>query len=804
MMKKITFLFFLIISQQITIAQKIEKAFQLIEEKQFDDAIEIINKNLDKEKNIIEGKYALALIYSNSDYSKFNSSRAYSNIKYVNKKFDKLVQDTKQQLNDDFNINQKTIDELINKTSKFDFELVKNENDIETYNSFIDIYSETDFAKEAIVLRDELAFSEAENINTLQSFRTFCYQYPDSHLYEEAKLNYENIWKQICYNYYHEGEISSIAKFEELYPDYPFYNDSLENIKKNAITASKLTLYFGYIEANHSYYEQFIEDAAPIELAFVCVQRLLNPLLKEQKYEDAKNLLKKYQSYFPEDERFDEIITILESTNLTINSQSISSLVNSDALEYAPVITADENYLYFCGRERMDNLGFEDIFISHKIENEWISPKLVDNLNSKYGNEAPLSISADGNTLLLYSDGDIYFSEKTMNGWSKIEEFPVVNSASDWEADAMITADGKAMIFISDRSGGVGQYHAHGEIFHGSLSGNSDIYISEKTETGWNLPINIGKTINTPYAERSPFLHPDMKTLYFSSEGHAGLGKLDVYKSTRLYDTSWLYWSEPINLGKEINSGDDEYGYKITTDGKIAYFSYFNSSQSDIYYFELPKSLRPEEVATIHGTITDNKENVLEAEIIWENLTTAENIGNLKSNPEDGKYFVTFSLGKNYGYYVKKEGFYPLSGNINLINQKESIDLEKNFQLISIEELVNEEIAIPLTNLFFDTDKYDLKQESFPELNRLADFLKSNNSLKIEISGHTDNVGKSEYNKELSEKRAEAVRNYLIKVGCNDENLNAVGFGDTKPIDTNVTESGRANNRRVEFKVINH
>jgi len=799
---KIKFLILFLTISNALIGQNINKAFSYIEEKQYNEALEILNKCIEKDKNTLEAKYGLALIYSNSDYSKFNCTKAYSNAKIVKKKFEKLDKQTKSELETNFGITLENINSIIEKSAKYDLEITIKSNDLETYETFINIYSETEFSNQAEKLRDELVYANAKKINTLEAYKSFCTKYPKSYLYEQAKSKYETIWKQICYNYYSEGEISQIEKFQKVYPDYPFYNDTLSAIKTNAEIAKKLTLYFGYLEANKSYYEKFIVSAAPSELAFVSVQRLISPFLDDKNWSEAKNVINKYKIYFPEDERFDEIIKILDSKDTKITSQSISNLINSDAMEYAPVISADDNSLYFCGRERIDNIGFEDIFLSTKENETWTSPTLVENLSSKFGNEAPLSISADGNTMLLYSDGDIYYSEKTVSGWSKTKEFPVINSASDWEADAMITADGNAMIFISDRSGGIGMYHEHGEEFHGSLSGNSDIYISIKNEAGWGLPINIGTTINTPFAERSPFLHPDLKTLYFSSEGHAGLGKLDVYKTTRLYDTSWLYWSEPVNLGKEINTGEDEYGYKITTNGEVAYFSFFTASQSDIYYFELPKELRPEQVATIKGIVTDDKTYPLDAEIVWEDLTSGQIIGHSKSNPADGKYFITLTLGRKYGYYVKKDGYYPQSGNIDLSNEKKSVEVEKNFVLISIDELINNEVAIPLTNLFFDTDKFVIKPESYPELNRLAEFLNQYPDLKVEISGHTDNTGGIAYNKDLSEKRALAVKTYLTSVGCNTQMLNAIGYGDTKPVDVNTTDSGKSNNRRVEFKVI--
>ena len=427
----------------------------------------------------------------------------------------------------------------------------------------------------------------------------------------------------------------------------------------------------------------------------------------------------------------------------------------------------------------------------------------IRDLNTADGNEAALSISADGNMMLLFYNGDIYYSEKIIGGWSGKKIFPSINLEDDWEADASITADGNAVIFTSDRKGGIGLHHPFSTSYHGGYSGNTDIYISVKTETGWSKPFNIGTDINTPFAERTPFLHPDMKTLYFSSEGHNSIGKLDVYKSTRLNENSWTEWSEPVNLGKEINSPNKEWGYKISTDGKIAYYTNFHDGESDINFIELPKELQPEIVITISGTVTDkNTKKTLKANIIWEDLQTNKKVGQLQSDPNTGKYIITLPMGKNYGFYVEKNEYYPLSGNIDLTKKEQSENIVKHFQLITIESIINEQVAIPLKNVFFDYDKYSLKPESFPELNRFANFLKKNPNLKIEISGHTDDKGADDYNNNLSGNRAKSVKKYLVSQGCNENMLSAKGYGKFKPIADNSTEAGRAKNRRVEFKVL--
>jgi len=783
-----------------TFSQNIDKAFILKSKGENEKALEVFNKCIEKNKDILLAKYGIALIYSDKNFEKFNTVKAFYNLNAVNQKFTKIDAPTKIIYETKYNLSQNSINKLIEELAVYNLLNVKKTNKIEDYNNFLEVFGDSKIAEKALFSRDSIAYDEASKINTFNSFKTFYEKYPTSFFADSAKFIYEKFWQKMCYESFIECELANITNFIKKYPDYPFYNDSLKQIKEAAEYASKLTFQLGYIENNKTYYEEFIKKYAPLEPTFVALLTLINPLIASKNWNLAIETINNYKSYFKEDKRLEEIIKILNAKSLTINSKSIGNLVNSDAFEYAPVMSADGEFLYFCGQNRIDNLGEEDIFVSANKNGTWDSPTPLSSLNSKYSNEAPLSISADGTKLLLFADGDILYSEKTKDGWSKSKNFPSINSKTDWEADAMITSDGETVIFVSDRSNGIGYYHEQGEIFHGNMSGNTDIYIAKKTETGWSEPINLGEIINTPFCDRSPFLHPDMKTLYFSSEGHSGLGKLDVFKSTRLYDTSWIYWSEPENLGKEINTGDDEYGYRITTDGKIAYFSMFSGTQSDIYYFDLPKELRPEEVATIKGVISDVNSNVLEAEIVWENLSTNEKIGSSNTNPTNGKYFITFQLGKKYGYYVNKTGFYPLSGNIDLIKTKTSIDIEKNFQLISIDDIIKNDISIPLTNLFFDNDKYILKQESYPELQRLAEFLKSNN-IKIEISGHTDNVGKPDYNIELSQKRANAVKEYLIELGCNENYLYSIGYGDSKPIVSNSTDDGKAKNRRVEFKV---
>ena len=438
-----------------------------------------------------------------------------------------------------------------------------------------------------------------------------------------------------------------------------------------------------------------------------------------------------------------------------------------------------------------------------QIDGTWSKPRAMNEFNTPFGNEAPLAVSPDGNMLLIYKDSNIYFATKRYQGWSTMQKMEELNSINAWDADASFSPDGNAIFFISDRHGNIGRHHPHEELFHGSQSGNTDIYVCvKKSDDSWSEPVNLGNVINTPFAERSPMLAPDMKTLYFSSDGHYGLGRLDVFMSQRLSDTSWTQWSEPVNIGKEINTSDNDYNYALMPDGKSVFFTKFSNSGSDICIAELPEGKRPKAVASIFGNVKDTQGKFLPASIKWEDLETGEILGNLQCDPTSGHYFITLPGGKNYGYFVEHPGYYPVSGNLNTAKLLTGKNIEHNIIMHSIEDILTGKVSIVLSNIFFNVDKADLKSESFPELNRLATFLKSNPSARLEISGHTDSQGSEQHNKSLSEQRAQSVKNYLVTKGCNTANITAVGYGASKPVADNASEKGRAANRRVEFRIL--
>ena len=746
------------------------------------------------------------------------------------------------------------------------FNIAKTADNINDYKSFINKYPSATEVNQAWLRISELAFAQAEKENTAKAYKNFmdeyqpCKQYAAAFKLFEEKQFFENTtsgnwgsyksfienfqdnsWINIaidsiysickvtenlealkyCINnfsgdqrnealilfhdiYTNDGEISTLDLFYGKYDD-----DILESIKTTdyelAELGNQLSLHLPYNLGNYSEYDKYIRLAAPRERAFVALQRIISPDINQKNWQAALNKINSYSSYFGEkNKKIINLINILQTKwDNSIKIQAFGPEINTkDGGEYTPVITADDKYIYFCGRNRKDNIGGEDVYVA---QFKTRSPaKVVSELSSANSNDAPVSISTDGTSMMLFKDGKLYNSDKTNYGWNNAIELSNEINSGIWQADANISSDGNALIFSSIREGNYDYYiNSQPGTYHGESEYASDIYVSLKTENDeWATPVNLGLTINTIYCDRSPFLHPDMKTLYFSSSGHGGLGQLDVYKSTRLNDSCWTCWSEPINMGKEINTFGNDWGYKISTDGDKAYFAkQLSNSENDIYWLNLPPHLRPDFVATVSGKLLDKNNKPISAEIKWEDLQTGKSVGQSKSDPTDGSFFIVLPLGKIYGYYVDKDEYFPMSNNIDLRNNNKPIELESDISMVTFKQMIEEGTAVPINNLFFDFGKYNLLPYSIPELKRVASIIKINN-LKVEIDGYTDNIGDDRSNQVLSEQRANSVKEFLISEGCDASLLTIIGFGKTKPVASNENENGRAKNRRVELKFV--
>ncbi len=568
---------------------------------------------------------------------------------------------------------------------------------------------------------------------------------------------------------------------------------------------------------NDNLYRQFIEKNAPSEDAFVAVQRLAQRFIEARVWENAVKIYEEFKPKFPTmADRFDKIIDLLKAPEEGLRIDNVGSGVNTGEGEYHPTPTADGKYLYFTRMSAASGAMNEDIYVSEyqkgekpgngvwlpsvKVEGEWINTK---------NNEALMSISEDGQKIIVfgnykgsYERGDIFWFDKNYMGeWGRPKHFPYPINSNQFDSDAQLVAGDQVIVFASDRPGCVGVQHPKGEKYHGDIEGNVDLWVCVKDENGlWSEPFNLGKRINTPYAERFPFLHPDGKTLYFCSDGHYGLGRSDVFMSTRLRDDSWTEWSEPVNLGKEINTPAKEYYFKVATDGTYAFLAKGDQPiVFDIYTQEVPSRFRPKSLATINGIVLDYGNNPLGAHIVIKDLSTGR-IREADGDAEDGTFFFPLQLGKKYTYTISKLNYETKTIDVDLTN----IDTNRNYTRYDTIRLKTNitDLNLNIGDIRFATGSSKIDPKSFPELNRLSQILVENPQFKLEISAHTDSVGSDDFNQKLSEKRAKSIVEYVVSKGVKGENLIAKGYGETRPIAPNSTEEGRSLNRRVECKVM--
>lgn len=480
---------------------------------------------------------------------------------------------------------------------------------------------------------------------------------------------------------------------------------------------------------------------------------------------------------------------------------NLGNSINSEFPEYSPALTADEQTLVFTrkipkapGQGGMSREQ-EDFFVSYRLADGRWSP--AENLGAPIntpGNEGAQAISVDGKHMFFTAcnrpDGfgscDIYYSYRTGNTWSTPRNLGNTLNSKAWDSQPSISADGRHLYFTSAREGTLGQM---------------DIWMSELQSDGkWGAPANLGPTINTPGREMSPFIHPDNQTLFFASDGHPGMGKLDLFYSRKQPDGSW---GQPVNLGYPINTWGEEMSLVVTATGKGAYFAseqLEGFGDLDLYYFELYEDIRPQPVTYMKGVVTDRDSGKkLKASFQLIDVETSEIQAASESDPVSGAFLVAIPLGRRLALNVSLKGYLFFSESFSYDASRDDLNpWLRDIRMIPIK--AGE--AVVLRNIFFQTNKFDLEPQSLVELNKLKELLLDNPAMRIEISGHTDNTGSRELNMTLSRNRARAVVDYLTQNGIEASRITFAGYADTKPIDTNDTEEGRARNRRTEFKVL--
>ena len=526
----------------------------------------------------------------------------------------------------------------------------------------------------------------------------------------------------------------------------------------------------------------------------------------DHRFKEAIALFQAYKKVAPK-EQLEEINRLISNCETAIElvkhpiDVKISNLgpeVNSQYPDYHPSISADEKTLLFISRrdnttgkliDMQDNHYFEDIYISNKENKQWTKATTMGYGINTDSHDGCVGLSADGQELFVYrwskeTNGDLYVSDLVGTEWSDPRHLGDNINSKDWESDVSITPDKKVIFFTSDRKG----------------EGGRDIYMARRLPNGdFAAPINLGPKINTKFDEDAPFMHPDGKTLYFSSKGHKSMGGYDIFSCTIDIKTATIL-TDPINVGYPINTADDDVFFVWSPDNKRAYFASERAGgygEKDIYLLER-KDIEAA-LVVLKGKIRSCKDSIpLGAKITVIDNATQQSVGVFTSNNSSGKYIVILPEGKNYGIRVESPGYLFYSKNIDIpvLEHYQEIDDE-----ICLDQL-KVGTKIVLRNVFFDVDKATLRNESEAELAQLVEILKNNKNIKIQISGHTDSDGNEDHNLMLSEARAHTVVDYLIDKGIDGFRLTFKGYGETKPVAPNDTPENKQLNRRTEIEII--
>lgn len=477
-----------------------------------------------------------------------------------------------------------------------------------------------------------------------------------------------------------------------------------------------------------------------------------------------------------------------KNDNYTFAPINLGDSINTERSEYYPTLSISDSLLVFT---RMSNRG-EDFVKSNYSNGAFSRAEIVEGSINVQALKGAATVSNDGDYLIFagdfqergYGSYDLYISYSTPDGWSEPENLGEAINTPYWESAPSISPDSRTLYFSSDRPGGFG---------------GRDLYMSTRLPNGrWGQAVNMGTTINTKGNELYPYIHADNQTLYYTSDWLDGYGKTDLFITRK---TSVDDWTKPENLGYPINTIDDEGSITISSDGSTAYYASDRADGKgglDIYKFDLRNDIRPFKTLYVKGTVSDaiTKRGIpCSVELI--NNETNKII--MKINADElGKYFIPLPVGKDYTFVVNRKGYLFYSSLFELATKKSDSTYIKDIALQPLQ--LN--VGLTFNNVQFETNSFTLLPISKVELDKLVQVLTENQSLKLQIIGHTDNVGKPEDNLNLSNNRAKAVVDYLISKNIQSTRLSYKGLGETKPIANNNTEEGRTKNRRTEFVIV--
>jgi outer membrane protein OmpA-like peptidoglycan-associated protein len=516
-------------------------------------------------------------------------------------------------------------------------------------------------------------------------------------------------------------------------------------------------------------------DSVPLKKGFIVQKHAASTRLKEK----AARLRVSVQ-------------TAMDDVNIAENLKikNVGPSINTDKDEYWPGMPFSGDRFVFT--RRLGGSGNavlqEDFFMSDLRDTTWGKAYPAPGDINTPENEGTLSVKADGSALYYtrcnqpggLGSCDLYVSDLDGKGWKRGNNLGSPVNGPAWDCQPAISGDGHTLIFASSRPGGFG---------------GKDLWVSYLSQGKWSMPKNMGPAINTRDDDDAPFLHYDGATLYFSSLGHQGFGGSDIFMSRLGTDGQW---STPENLGSGLNTPHDEFGLYIESGGKKGYFASDRPGglgRLDIYQFLVPEKFMPKPVTYVAGILSDIKTGLpLKARVRVVELSS----GKVVFTDSVSDFFIPLQAGGNYALFATAKGYMPRSLNF----QPTATDLGNPFSVRAELTPIDAKQVFVLNNIFFDTDKFDLKPESKEELAIVVDLMKTNAGMVIEISGHTDNQGAADYNLKLSESRAKSVVSYLVAAGVPSARLKFKGYGDSRPAAANDTEEGRAKNRRIELVIL--
>jgi outer membrane protein OmpA-like peptidoglycan-associated protein len=604
------------------------------------------------------------------------------------------------------------------------------------------------------------------------------------------------------------------------------YNSGLQKYSsRDYVSAEKFFL--SAIEADPEFIDAFLvlaevyEDSQQILKAIVAYQkglsvrpeyypygyvRLANLEYREARYEDALADYERYLAFKPTNpgqvrkasdgaERCRFAIDAVAHP-VDFKPVNLGPAVNSERDDYWPSLSADEKTLVITRLVPMKdffNKVQEDFFISEWNGDSWGVMRDAGGPVNTYDNEGAQSISGDGRFMVFTAcnrkDGlgrcDLYYSSKEGEAWSVPKNMGSPVNTSYRETQPSLSSDGRTLYFSSDRPGGKGLH---------------DLWVSYRQDNySWSIPENLGDSVNTAGIEMSPFIHPDNRTLYFSSDGQIGLGGYDIFITHKNESGTW---QKPVNLGYPINTNGDEIGLIVNSRGDKAYFSsdVNKANGKDIFSFDLPRQSQPLAVTYMKGKVFDASDNHnLRARCELVDLESGATFFQSFSDSISGEFLISIPVNNNYMLNVSRMGYLFFSENFSL---KNTFQADQPYLKDVPLQPIRIGSTVILRNVFYETDSFDLKKESTLELDKVVRLLETNPTLRIEISGYTDNVGNQTYNQVLSENRARTVARYILSAGFAADRVVYKGYGMTLPISSNDSEEGRARNRRTELKII--